>query len=235
MIAAWLTNMKPSILLATLLLLPVFTTSLSSASDGGNKPDTGPQAQFSAEDFDWRQMVPYLFAASALPDEQGIKAVLENSKVLRVFVANEIRAECMPDKGRCAAEREGFTLQGEVNKRIDEIVREGMVHHHKTASVDYPLEGQSFPFSEIAALKSENRQDAYLVLQLADRSYTAAQLQANYGAPYDTNIFQWYSVFTYRLNSAGYTSKAVFEIDPVDGAVIKIAISLRAKKPRNRD
>jgi hypothetical protein len=101
--------------------------------------------------------------------------------------------------------------------------------------VDYPLEGQSFPFSEIAALKSENRQDAYLVLQLADRSYTAAQLQAKYGAPYDTNIFQWYSVFTYRLNSAGYTSTAVFEIDPVDGAVIKIAISLRAKKPRNRD
>jgi hypothetical protein len=126
-------------------------------------------------------------------------------------------------------------LQGEVNRRIDEIVREGMVHRHKTASVDYPLEGQSFAFSEIAALKSENRQDAYLVLQLADHSYTATQLQAKYGAPYDTNIFEWYSVFTYRLDSAGYTSKAVFEIDPVDGAVIKVAISLKAKKSRNRD
>ena len=175
------------------------------------------------------------FAAAALPADQGIKAVLENSKVLRVFVGNEIRAECIPDKGRCAAKREGFTLQGEVNKRIDEIVREEMVHTHKTASVDYPLQGQLFPFSEIAALKSENRQDAYLILQLADHSYTATQLQDKYGVPYDTNIFQSHSVFTYRLNGADYTSRAVFEVDPVDGAVMKIAISLKAKKNKKRD
>jgi hypothetical protein len=230
--------MKPSTLLIMLLfpLLSVFSTPHSRASDGGNKPwDVGPQAQFAADDFDWRQMVPYLFAAAALPADQGIKAVLENSKVLRVFVANEIRLECMPDKGRCAARRQGFTLQGEVNKRIDEIVREEMVHRHKTASVDYPLQGQPFPFSEIAVLKSENRQDAYFVMQLADHSYTVAQMQAKYGAPYDTDIFQWFSVFTYRLDSAGYTSKAVFEVDPVDGAVIKVAISLKPRKTKNRD
>ncbi len=221
--------------MVTLLLLSTFAPSLSGASDGGNKPpDTGPRAQFSVDDFDWRQIVPYLFAASAVPAEEGIKSVLENSNVLRVFLANEIRAECTPDKGRCAAKREGFTLQGEVNKRIDGIVREGMVHQHKTVSVDYALDGQPFPFSEIAALKSERQQDAYLVLQLADRSYTAAQVQSKYGAPYDTNIFQWYSVFTYRLDTAGFTSKAVFEIDPVDGAVMKVAISLKAKKSRSR-
>ncbi|MGA7443172.1 MAG: hypothetical protein WBW82_13460 [Candidatus Sulfotelmatobacter sp.] len=229
--------MKPSTLLVMLpLLLSLVAAPHSRASDGGNKPpDTGPQAQFSAADFDWRQMVPYLFAAAALPADQGIKAVLENSKVLRVFVGNEIRAECIPDKGRCAAKREGFTLQGEVNKRIDEIVREEIVHTHKTASVDYPLQGQLFPFSEIAALKSENRQDAYLILQLADHSYTATQLQDKYGVPYDTNIFQSHSVFTYRLNGADYTSRAVFEVDPVDGAVMKIAISLKAKKNKKRD
>jgi hypothetical protein len=216
-----------------LLLLSVFATRLSRAADGGNQPlDVGPQARFSADNFDWREMIPYLSAAAALPEEQGIKAVLENSKALRVFVANEIRGECLPDKGRCVAKREGFTLEGEVDKRIDGIVREGMVHGHKTASVVYPLQGQPFPFSEIAALKSEKRQDAYLILQLADRNYTAAQLQAKYGAPYDTNIFQWYSVFTYRLDSAAYASKAVFEVDPVDGAVIKIAISLKAKKSK---
>ena len=237
MMAAWLANMKPSILSVALLLFWVFTKPLSIALDGGggNQPDPALHAAFAADDFDWRLMVPYLFAASTLPGEQGIKAVLENSKVLRVFIANEIRGECMPDKGRCAAKREGFTLQAEVNRRIDEIVREGMVHRHKTASVDYSLQGQSFPFSEIAALKSENRQDAYLVLQLADHSYTAAQVQAKYGVPYDTDIFQWYSVFTYRLDSAGYKSKAVFEVDPVDGAVIKVAISLKAKKTKKRD
>ncbi len=225
-----------TLLVALPLLLSVFATPLSRAANGGNKPlDIGPQVRFSADNFDWREMVPYLSAAAALPEEQGIKAILENSQALRVFVANEIRAECRPDKGRCVAMREGFTLEGEVDKRIEGMVREGMVHGHKTASVDYALQGQPFPFSEIAALKSDKRQDAYLVLQLAGRNYTAAQLQAKYGAPYDTNIFQSYSVFTYRLDSADYTSKAVFEVDPVDGAVMKIAISLKAKKSKKRE
>ncbi len=229
--------MKSYILPVVLLwLLSVFATPLSRAANGGSKPlDLGPQVRFSADNFDWREMVPYLFAAAALPEAEGIKSVLENSKALRIFVANEIRAECRPDQGRCVAMRDGFTLEGEVDKRIDGIVREGMVHGHKTASVDYPLQGQPFPFSEIAALKSDKRQDAYLILQLADRNYTAAQLQAKYGVPYDTNIFQSYSVFTYRLDSAAYTSKAVFEVDPVDGAVMKIAISLKAKKAKRRE
>jgi hypothetical protein len=218
------------------LLLSAVPAPWLRAADGGNKPaDIGPLVRFSPDDFDWRQTVPYLLAAAELPGEQGIQSVFENSKVLRVFVANEIRAECRPDKGRCVAQRAGFTLEGEVNKRIDGIVREGMVHGRRTAGVDHPLQGQPYPFSEIAALKSEKRPDAYLILQLSDRSYTAAQLQAKYGAPYDTNIFQWYSVFTYRLNSPAYTSKAVFEVDPVDGAVIKVAISLRAKKIRKQN
>jgi len=227
--------MKSSTLLVMLLLL-VFHTSLSSAAEGSkNSPSVSLSARFSADDFDWRDIVPYLFVAATLAGDQGIQEVLENSRVLRVHVANEIRAECAPDKGRCAAKRDGFTLDGEIKKRIDEIVREGIVHRHKTVSVDYLLGGQPFPFSEIAALKSEKRPDAYFILQLADHSYTAAQVQAKYGAPYDTNIFQWYSVFTYRLDSPRYTSRAVFEIDPADGAVIKVAISLKPKKSKNRD
>jgi hypothetical protein len=152
--------------LILLLLLSVFPTPWLRAANGGNKPaDIGPQARFVPDDFDWRQMVPYLFAAAVLPSEQGIQSVLENCKVLRVFVADEIRAECRPDKGRCVAKSEGFTLEGEVKKRIDGIAREGMVHGRRTTSVDYPFEGQPFPFSELAALKSEKRQDAYLILQ----------------------------------------------------------------------
>ena len=200
---------------------------------GGAQPSgSGIEAISSADDFDWREIVPYLSAASALPGEQGIKTVLENSRVLRSYVANEIRAECKPDKGRCAARREGFTLEGEVNKRIDGIVKEEIIHQHTMSGVDYSLAGQQFPFSEIATFKTEKHADAHFILALADRSYTAAQVQAKYGAPYDTDIFQMYSVFKYRLNSPDYTSKAVFEIDPVDGAVLKIAISLKPKKSR---
>ena len=168
-----------------------------------------------------------------MPGEQGIKTVLENSRVLRAYVANGIRAECNPDKGRCAAKREGFTLEGEVNKRIDGIVEEEIFHQKTLAGVDYSLAAQRFPFSEIAAFKSEKHADAHFILALKDRSYTAAQVQAKYGVPYDTDIFQMYSVFKYRLNSPDYTSKAVFEIDPVDGAVLKIAISLKPKKSKH--
>jgi hypothetical protein len=227
MIAALVTAMRHALLLLTLsLLLCSFAPPLSSASGSGNRP--AATVALSADDFDWRAMVPYLLAAAALPGEQGLQTALEHSKVLRAYVANEVRAECSPDKGRCAARRQGFTMDGEVTKRIDGIIREAVVHQHKSTVVDYPFE-QPFPFSEISALRSEKQQDAYLVLQLADRSYTAAQVQAKYGDPYDTDVFQQYSVFKYRLDSPGYSSRAIFEIDPVDGAVMKIAVSLKTR------
>ena len=236
MISALLTDMNAATLLVMLsLLLSVFAPSGFSESDGGNQPPgTSAQSEFAADDFDWRQMVPYLFVAAALPGEQGIKAVLENSRVLRAYVEDEVRAECRRDKHPCPAKNDCSVLNEEVSKRIDEIVREGILRRHKTAVVDYPLERRPFPFSEIAAVKSENHPDAYFMLAFADRSYTAAQVQEKYGAPRDTNVSQWFSVFKYELESPDYTSKAVFEIDPVDGAVIKVAISLKPKKPKHR-
>jgi hypothetical protein len=201
--------------------------------DANHPPGPAAQAAFSADDFDWRDMVPYLFDAAALPGEQGIQAVLENSKVLRVYVANEVRTECSPHKDPCAATIDSSTLDKDVSKRIDEIVQEGMVHRHKLAIVDYKLTRQPFPFSEIAAVKSEKNPETYLTLSLAGRNYTAADVQAKYGVPYDTDVVQWYSVFKYRLDSPHYTSKAVFEIDPVDGAVIKVAVSVKLKKSKN--
>ena len=217
-------------LIMLFLLLSVFAPPLSSASDDSIQPSgTGAQAGLSADDFDWREMVPHLFIAAGLPGEQGIKALLENSKVLRAYLANEVRAECEAAKNPCAAKGDGFVLEGEVSKRIDEIVQEGIFRRHKMAIVDYRLSRRPFPFSEIVALKRERQRDAYLMLELADRSYTAAQLQAKYGAPQDTSISQWYSVYKYRLDTARYTCKAVFEIDPVDGTVMKVAISLKPK------
>jgi hypothetical protein len=234
MIPISLADMKHSnFAIGLLVLFSTFTPPPGNALGRALPPGSGIPAISSADDFDWRDIVPYLFSASALPGEQGIKAVLENSLVLRAYVANEIRAECNPDKGRCAAKREGFTLQGEISKRIDGIVEEEIIHQKTMTGVDYSLADRPFPFSEIAAFKSEKHADAHFILALSDRSYTAAQVQAKYGAPYDTDIFQMYSVFKYRLNCPGYTSKAIFEIDPVDGAVLKIAISLKARKSKH--
>ena len=231
MISALVAAMKLAAL-SFLLSLAVCGPSLPNATAGVSQPTATTPAPFSIDDFDWRDMVPYLFAAATLPGEEGIKTMLENSKVLVAYVTRQVRTECKPGNPRCDSNRDGFTVNGEVTKRIDGIVREGMFHRHKTSYVDYALEGKTFPFSEIAAMRSDKREDAYFFLQLADHSYTAAQLQDKYGDPYDTDIVQWYSVYKYRLASPDYTSKAVFEVDPTDGAVLKIAISLKTRKHR---
>ncbi|MGB6676194.1 MAG: hypothetical protein WBE44_05850 [Terriglobales bacterium] len=228
-----LAKIIPATFLVLLSLLSASAPS-ATAANANYPPGPGAPTAFSADDFDWRDMLTYLFDAAALPGEQGIQAVLENSKVLRVYVANEVRTECSPHKDPCAATGDSSTLDKEVSKRIDEIVQEGMVHRHKVAFVDYQLTRQPFPFSEIAAVKSENKPETYLTLSFVGRSYTAADVQAKYGVPYDTDVVQWYSVFKYRLDNPHYTSKAVFEIDPVDGAVIKVAVSVKLKKTKNR-
>jgi hypothetical protein len=219
---------KPAILFFFLALGLAFSVQSANASNPGNLPAAG--AAFSADDFDWRDLVPHLFAAAGLPGEQGIQSIFENSRVLRAYIASQVRTECEPGNSRCDSSVPGFTIEGEVTKRIDGIVKEGLVHEHKSVMVDYPFARQSFPFTEISALRSDNQQDAYLVLEFADHSYRASDVQAKYGAPYDTDVFDRYSIFKYRLVSAQYTSKAVFEINPVDGAVMKVAISLKAKK-----
>lgn len=215
------TKRAARLLIVALFLWGTVPSSFCADEVHGDAKVTG----LSADDFDWRDILPYLFTACSMPGQQGITMVLENSKVLRTYVANEIQAKCKPDRSTCPADD-----NDEITKRIVEIVQEEIVHRNNNAVVDHRLTRQPFPFSEIAAVKSEKRPQAYLMLALSDRSYKAADLQDKYGAPFDTNIVQWYSVFKYRVKNADYTSDAVFEIDPVDGAVIKVAISLRPKK-----
>lgn len=217
--------MNRSLALA-LLSLAIFARPVSNAFAGNPAPRP---AGISVEDFDWREMVPYLFAAAALPEDDGVKQMLENAKVLRVYIASDVRAECKPGNERCDSSRDGFTPDGEITRRIDDIVKEGLIHRHKTASIDYAFDRRAFPFSQISALRSDKRQDAYVVVQFADRAYTVSQVQAKYGAPYDTDIFDRYSVFKYRLDNGHYRSKAFFEVDPTNGSVLQVAISLKAK------
>lgn len=225
-------KMKPTTLTVLSLLLSILTPSI--ASGDSQPPGTAVQAQFSADDFDWREMVPYLFEAAALPGEQGIRTMLENTRVLRVYIANQARTQCSQDSNSCGETNQDISLpDADVSKRIEEIVHEKITSQHRTAIVDVPLAHQPFPFSEIAALRDEKHSDAYLILQFSDHSYTASQLQSKYGAPYDTNIFQWYSVFTYRKDSRSYSSKAVFEINPVDGTVIRVSVSLKRKPTKS--
>ena len=225
-------RMKPATIVTVLSLLLSFLIPLSAqASDVNKQPPGNAHAQVSADDFDWREMVPYLFAAADLPGEQGVKAVLENCKVLRVYIANEVSVQCSSDKSPCLVENDRSEEQ--VSKKIDEIVQEGISHRHQKAIVDYTLTRKPFPFSEIAAVKSENHPEVYFMLTYADRSYTAADVQAMYGAPYDTDVVQWYSVFKYRIDTPRYTSKAVFETDPIDGAVLQVSVSLKTKKEKS--
>jgi hypothetical protein len=225
---------RPTIWLPMLVLfacaLPS-STAFSNASSNvfGDNPPAG-KAAFSADDFDWRDAVPYLFTAAGLPEDEGLKTILENSKPLRIYVASEVRADCERGNDRCDSSSKDLTQDNEVTRRIDDIVREGVRHEHKSAFVDFAFGPQPFVFSQISALRSDKQQDAYLVLQFADHAYTAAQVQAKYGAPFDTDIFGRSSVYKYRVVNARYTGRAVFEINPADGAVMKVAISVKAKR-----
>ena len=222
--------MKPRTLLFMLSLLWILTSSFAQAGNGSDRPSgAGALTALSANDFDWREMVPYLYQASALSGEQGLKVILENSKVLRAYVATDVRKECRPGNDRCDSSKPDFTVDGEVLRRIDGIIKEGFSHQHRSSTVDYAFDRRAFDFSGIAALRSDQKQDAYLVLQFTDRVYNSAQLQAKYGPPDDTDIYQWYSVFIYKAVNSRYASKAVFEVNPVDGAVMKVAISVKAK------
>jgi len=218
--------------LALSFALATLCPSSTSAADDASHPAVSvAAADFSADDFDWREMIPYLSTAANMPSEQGLKIVLENSKVLRAYVANEMKEDC--GAHGCGARADASASDDEVNKAIDKMVQEEVSHRKKTAVVEYPLKRQPFPFSSIAAFKSDDHPDAYLILEFSP-GYTATDLQAKYGAPYDTDIFQWYSVFKYREEKPEYTSKAYFEVNPVDGMVIKVAISLKPRKPKHR-
>jgi hypothetical protein len=163
MISALVAAMKLTVF-SLFLSISVYVPSVSNAASAGRQPAAATQAPFSVDDFDWREMVPSLFAASALPGEEGIKALLENSKILRSYVTKEVQTECKPGGPRCDSSRNSFTVKGEVTKRIDGIVQEGMLHRNKTSYVDYTM-GKSFSFSEIVAIRSDKREDAYLLLQ----------------------------------------------------------------------
>lgn len=224
--------MKRSMVPVALFVLLTALSFLANAF-GGNLPSGN--AAFSPDNFDWREMMPYLIAAAGLPQEQGLKMILENAKPLRAYVGSEVRAECragndLLKNGRCDSSRPGFTVDGEVTRRIDGVITENLRHERKSVFVDYAFERRPFVFSDISALRSDKKKDAYLVLEFADHVYTAAQVQAKYGVPYDTDVFDRYSVYKYRLVGAHYTGRAVFEINPVDGAVMKLAISVKIKR-----
>jgi hypothetical protein len=223
-------GVKHSTLLVVLwLLVLAFAPRFLSASDSGHPPNLATSQPFSAGDFDWREMVPALAAAAELPGEQGVRELLENSSVLRTYVVSQLRGGCTSDKNRCAAIADSAALEQEVTNRIDQIVAKQGFTKHKTAIVDYTL-SQPFPFSEIAAYRSQNQQDAYFMLAPAGHSYTSARVKAKYGAPFDDDIFQWYGVYKYRLDNAEYRTEAVFEIDPTNDAIVKIALSFKPKK-----
>lgn len=226
-------RLKPRFFAPSLLVfatIPILACSLLLAESNGDGSGASSAHPFSAGDFDWRAMVPALASASEMEGDQALQELLENSDVLRTYIVGQVWADCKADQNRCAAIANAATLQHEVTGRIDAIVAKTMFTRDKMEIVDYTLSRQPFPFSEIAAYKSEKHQDAYFTLALSDKSYTSLRVKAKYGAPFDDDIFQWYGVYKYRLDNVDYRSEAVFEIDPTNDAILKIAISLKAKK-----
>jgi hypothetical protein len=215
--------------LMIVVLLSAAPLGLSAGSDKSVAPATRQAPISSADDFDWRDMLPYLYEAASMPPEQGLKDLLENSRVLRAYVAGDIQARCNQREQMCGAKLSSSALQAEITKDIDEIVQESLFTRRKVIRVDYALTQRPFPFTAIVALKTTNHRDAYLVLDFADESYTATEVQKKYGAPYDVTLFEWFTVHKYRLERPTYVAKAAFTVNPIDGYVHRVAVSLKRK------
>jgi len=149
--------------------------------------------------------------------------MLENATVLREYIAQEIGS-------RCAACDSPRASEAEITREIDGAVNKGIFSRKNITRVDY-LMPQPFALGAIAAMRSRNRHDAVLVLDFAPNSCTAMQIEDKYGSPQDKTIFQWFSVFEYRVSTKSYAARAAFTIDPVSGAAQRIAISLKRKNP----
>ncbi len=189
----------------------------------------------SAEDWDWHDMLPYLYEATFMPPEQGLKELLENSRVLRSYVAGDVQAHCNDHAQLCGARFSDSALQSEITREIDAIVQEGLFRKRKVTRVDCPLTRRPFPFTNVVALKTTNHHDAYVVLDFANDSYTALQVHQKYGAPYDVMVFEWFTMHKYKLETATYVAKAAFTISPADGYVHRVAISLKRKEPHKSE
>ncbi len=211
------------------VLLSAAPLGLSAEPNESDRPPISQAKVTSADDFDWRDMLPYLYEAASMPPEQGLKELLENSRVLRAYVAGDVQAHCSDRAQACGAKLSSSALQAEVTKDIDEIVQESLFSKRKVIRVDYALTERPFPFTEIVALKTTNHRDAYLVLDFADESYTATQVQKKYGAPYDVTLFEWYTMHKYKVEMPTYVAKAAFTVNPIDGYVHRVAVSLKRK------
>ncbi len=194
----------------------------SASGDDAHPAAAAGSAATSAAGFDWRSTLPYLDKAADLSEEDGLRELLENLAVFRTYIANDLLSQGVRPVGDTA-----------VTQKIDQLVHEGLFRRRKITRVDYRLSRQPFPFTFLAAVKTSNHHDAYLVLYPVEKSYTAAQVQAQYGPPPSTNIVGTASLYTYKLETATYAARATFTIDPVDGTVDRLAISLKRKRGHN--
>ncbi len=207
--------------------------SRAASGDDAHPAGASEPTQVSAGDFDWRSMLPYLDKAAGLTDEEGIKELLENSMALRAYVAQGLEGQCRPGAQGCGTTAGEGAPSAAVTEKIDDMVHKEIYRHRNVTRVDLALTRQPFPFTFIAALKTKKHRDAYLVLYFAAKSYTAAQVLGKYGAPAEESVFGTASLCRYRLETNAYTARAAFTIDPTDGEVYRVAISLKRRHDRD--
>jgi hypothetical protein len=124
MISPSIMETRPVALVFAVSVILGLTPRLAVASGGENNGSGAVVVtDFSAEDFDWRYIVPSLFTAASLPGEQAIKTILENSRVLRTYVAKQLRGECTTHR-RLFATTDDTSVRGEeVSKRMTRSYR----------------------------------------------------------------------------------------------------------------
>jgi hypothetical protein len=182
--------------------------------------------------FDWRDAITPLYRAAALPADEAVKLLLQNTVDLRTNVAIALLTERRSGESNTEpiyhAKLGDPALEAAITQKIDDLVRQRLQSHGDMTSVDCWLR-QPFPYSAIIALKSHTEPYASLVFEMSEGSaLTENGIAMKYGPPQNRAIDEGsFSVTTYQVETKSYVAKAAFQAEPNNSQIRRISISLK--------
>jgi len=184
---------------------------------------------------EWRDYIPWLYQAAALPQSEGVRLLLQHDLFSRTYAAIEILRACHGDNANipkpadpvCKANLGDEILESAITKKIDNIIATRTRSDNTLLSVDCSPD-QPFPVDMIVAMRSRGSPYACLSFQLpVGNGTTVDQIERRYGTASDRSIdAQGFDTLTYRSGTSSYDAKTYFRFDSVTGELRRVMISV---------
>jgi hypothetical protein len=219
---SWLVLALGSFVLVAVILFVVFPPKDDSKEPALPAPDYQKR-------FEWADAIPYLRRAAALPPEEAVRLLLQNSVHLRTYVAIELTA-CA--SGPFCNQRVGDpALETEITRRIDDAIKAKLRTGGSVTSADIAFPRQPYPFTFLAALKPHTSRSATLIASLTrGNGLTLTRVINNYGEPAEERTTARGRILVYKAEGADYTSKTEFTVSGNTGETTDVMISVQRRR-----